>query len=84
VVPAAVAQVTPEPTSPALEEITVTARRRAESIQEIPISIEVFSARSLEDRNVFDVVDVAEFTPNMQMSAVRINADPELIICELR
>jgi iron complex outermembrane receptor protein len=72
--PIAVAQNTQESASAALDEITVTARRRAESVQDVPISIEAFSAQSLQDRNVFNVVDVAKFTPNMQMSVSSLNS----------
>jgi len=48
-----------------VEEITVTARKKAESLQEVPISISAFSAKLLEDAAIQDVSDLANFTANM-------------------
>jgi iron complex outermembrane recepter protein len=70
----ATAQNTAEPASAGLEEIVVTARRREESIQDTPISIEAFTAQNLQDRNVFNVYDLAKFTPNLEMSASSENS----------
>ncbi|NBW89985.1 MAG: hypothetical protein EBR51_08790, partial [Gammaproteobacteria bacterium] len=36
----------------ALEEVTVTARKRAESLQEIPMSVTAFTAESIESRGI--------------------------------
>ncbi len=48
-----------------LGEITVTARKRAESLQESPISIQAFTAEAIERRNITDVSQIGEFTPNL-------------------
>jgi iron complex outermembrane receptor protein len=48
-----------------LEEVVVMARKRAESLQDAPISITAFSADDLESRNINGLVDVARFTPNL-------------------
>lgn len=49
----------------ALEEIVVTARRREESLQEIPVSVTAFSEASI-DRNMFEgVADYFSRTPNV-------------------
>lgn len=48
-----------------LEEITVTARKRAENLQETPISISAFTANGLEQRQVDNISQVASFTPNL-------------------
>lgn len=47
----------------ALEEIVVTARKREESIQDIPISITAFTAADLEKRGIQSMTDVALNTP---------------------
>ncbi|WP_417320930.1 TonB-dependent receptor [Emcibacter sp.] len=52
-----------------LEEIVVTARKRAESLQETPIAISAFSAAALEDRGAGNINDVANFVPNLQYSS---------------
>ncbi|MCK5424542.1 MAG: TonB-dependent receptor, partial [Emcibacter sp.] len=52
-------------TSWLLEEITVTARKREESLQSTPIAISAFSGDSLEYRGVTNVGEIAQFTPNL-------------------
>src|ERR1700761_2004704 len=42
-----------------LEEITVTARRREEKLQNVPTSIIALSNKELADRQIFQVEDVA-------------------------
>jgi outer membrane receptor protein involved in Fe transport len=51
-----------------LEEILVTARKRTEKLQDVPISISAFTAQGLRDRNIQDAYDLAKFTPNFQLN----------------
>lgn len=53
-----------------LEEITVTARRREESLQETPISVSAFSAQQIETRGILRTTDVGKYTPNVQFDSV--------------
>ncbi len=48
-----------------LEEVTVTARKRAESVQDVPISITAFSAEAIEKANIYDIRDVVKLSPNV-------------------
>ena len=48
-----------------LEEIVVTARKREESIQDAPLSIQAFNAEQLEERGVQNVADIAKYTPGL-------------------
>ncbi|MCF6197407.1 MAG: TonB-dependent receptor plug domain-containing protein, partial [Emcibacter sp.] len=48
-----------------LEEITVTARKREENLQDTPISITAFSSDGLEARGISDISQIGEFTPNL-------------------
>lgn len=48
-----------------VEEVVVTARRREEGVQSVPLSVTALSAKSLEERNVRSLADVANFTPNV-------------------
>ena len=41
----------------ALEEITVTAQRRAESMQDVPISMQAFTAQALQQLNILTFDD---------------------------
>jgi iron complex outermembrane receptor protein len=52
-----------------LEEVIVTARRREESVQDIPISISAFTADEIELRGMLDVTDIAAAAPNVQMDS---------------
>ncbi|MGI9228509.1 MAG: TonB-dependent receptor [Gammaproteobacteria bacterium] len=59
-----------------IEEITVTARKREESLQQTPISITAFDAAALEARSMNDLRDIGNFTPNMTFTSYGIgNSD---------
>src|ERR1700758_3150532 len=67
--PQAFAQTTPAPsqTAPAaLEEVTVTARRRSENLQSVPDTITAFSTQTIEDARIQKFSDFAALTPNME------------------
>jgi len=48
-----------------LEEIVVTAQRRAENVQSVPIAISAFTPAELERRNIDTTQDLIRFIPNM-------------------
>ena len=48
-----------------LEEIVVTAQKRSESMQDVPISIQVFSADEIERLNIRNTIDLVRHVPNM-------------------
>ena len=48
-----------------LEEVIVTAQRRAESVQDIPIAVSAFTAQELERRNVTQALEVMQYVPNV-------------------
>jgi outer membrane receptor protein involved in Fe transport len=47
------------------DEIVVTARKRAETVQDAPLSIQAFGAAQLEQLNVASFEDYARFTPSV-------------------
>ena len=51
-----------------LEEIMVTARKRDENLQDVPISITAFTADSIERRGIESVYDIARLTPNLSFN----------------
>lgn len=51
----------------AIEEIVVTARKREESIQEVPLSITAFTAESISKSGINSIQDLANFTPGFVM-----------------
>jgi iron complex outermembrane receptor protein len=48
-----------------LEEIVVTAQRRAESVQDVPIAISAFTANELATRNITETLDLVQYVPNV-------------------
>lgn len=46
-----------------LDEIIVTARKRTESIDTVPLSITAMTSEKIEERNLKSIEDVASFTP---------------------
>jgi iron complex outermembrane receptor protein len=52
--------------TPADGEILVTARRTAENIQDVPVSVTAFSADALSDRSIDTLDQVAKYTPNIR------------------
>ncbi len=52
----------------ALEEIIVTARKREENLQEIPLSVSAFTEEALEERGITSLQDIADFTPGFDFA----------------
>ncbi len=50
----------------ALEEVTVTARRREERLQDTPIAVTAFTATAIDRLGVSNVQQLAEFVPNVR------------------
>ncbi|MET0239148.1 MAG: TonB-dependent receptor [Sphingobium sp.] len=49
-------------------EVVVTARKKNETLLEVPLAITAFSAAEIGKRNVQDLDDVASFTPSINVS----------------
>jgi len=50
-----------------LEEIVVTATKRASNIQDVPISVGVVTAEFIDNFNIQDISDVQNFIPGLQV-----------------
>jgi iron complex outermembrane receptor protein len=51
-----------------LEEVVVTARRKEENAQTVPVSVNVFSAERLQDATIQTLNDVSTLTPGLRIS----------------
>lgn len=51
-----------------LEEVTVTARRQEESLQETPVSVTAVTGALLDKLNIQDVTKVSELAPNLTIA----------------
>ncbi|HPW05316.1 MAG TPA: Plug domain-containing protein, partial [Dokdonella sp.] len=54
-----------------LTGITVTARKREESLQTVPVAVTAYSAASLDNLDVQDLGDLDAFVPNLTVYAAR-------------
>src|SRR5260370_38523093 len=68
-VQAAFAQQAPASAAPAgtrgLEEIIVTAQKRVENLQDVPISVQVLDTAKLEQLNIVNIDDYVKFAPGI-------------------
>jgi len=63
-----------------LEEITVTARRREENLQDVPVAISVISDNFIQEAGIQDLYDMFAETPGIQfeVSRDRVGARPSV------
>jgi iron complex outermembrane recepter protein len=59
---------------PQMQEVTVTATRREESISKIPISVSAYTQDSMDSMGIKDFTDIARYTPGVQIDAGQTNA----------
>lgn len=52
-------------------EVTVTARRRAESLQDVPIAVSAFSSEQLDDAGAVDITYLQQTVPNLTLQVAR-------------
>ena len=48
-----------------IEEVVVTAERRSETVQNVPMTIQALTGQTLQDLNVTTVDDILKYTPNV-------------------
>ncbi len=53
--------------APMLEEIVVTAQKREQSIQDIPIAVTALDRTALERKRITKVTDISSFAPNVEI-----------------
>ncbi|MBM0104017.1 TonB-dependent receptor [Steroidobacter sp. S1-65] len=54
-----------------IESVVVTARRREESLQDVPVAISALTADQLQTQNVRTLEDMTAFAPNIKVNAGR-------------
>jgi iron complex outermembrane receptor protein len=54
-----------------IEQVTVTARRREESLQDVPVAITALTADQLQEQNVRTLEDITAYAPNIKVNAGR-------------
>jgi iron complex outermembrane receptor protein len=71
--PAFAQQAESEEEQAGLQEIKVTARKRVEDVQDVPVAVTGISGDALEQRFVPDVRSVAKYMPNVQLGQVQFS-----------
>ncbi len=61
-----------------MEEVIVTATKRVESMQDIPIAVTAISGETLTELNIVNVLDIEKTVPGMKVRYV--GADPTIIM----
>jgi iron complex outermembrane recepter protein len=69
----ALAQDAAEENEDGIASITVTARKRVEDVQDVPIAVTGLSGEALENRFVPDVRALAKYIPNVQLGQVQFS-----------
>jgi iron complex outermembrane receptor protein len=79
-------QPTPAPQQPAadtsgttIEQIVVTARRRAESLQRVPVAVTAVTATQIAQNKIVNVNDLAQLTPSLTFEASSYSAFGSLV-----
>ncbi|MET0660955.1 MAG: hypothetical protein ABW110_22680, partial [Steroidobacteraceae bacterium] len=62
------AEINPPAQTPALEEVIVSARKRDERLQDVPVAVTAFSEQQLRDQNLQTVTDLSTTTPSLRQS----------------
>jgi len=58
-----------DPESRTLEEVIITAQKREQTLQEVPVTVSAFSGDFVEDAGVRDIRDIAGLTPNLSIKS---------------
>ncbi len=66
--PSLFAQTTDADENSLLEEVIVTATKREESINEVPIAITAFTQLGIERQGITDLTDIGKFVPNLNVT----------------
>lgn len=54
-----------------MEEIVVTAQKREQSLQDVPVAVTAFNADALKDQGVADITELAKSSPNTTLQTSR-------------
>jgi len=64
----------------AVEEIIVTAQRREESLQKVPVAVTAYTAQALADMRVDSIRDITGLAPSLEISTQGMQSNPTIII----
>ncbi len=63
-----------------LEEIVVTATKRAQTLQEIPVAVSVTDADTIDKAQILDVLDLQTVVPSLRVTQLQTSANTNFLI----
>ena len=63
-----------------LEEITVTATKREQTLQEVPVAVSVVDNQTIEQSQVFDILDLQTLVPSLRVTQLQSSANTNFLI----
>ena len=66
--------------APEIEEVLVTAQKRVQSAQEVPVSMTLFSGESVKEQRLKTAADIQYQTPGLIVSYSSTNAIPNFVL----
>ncbi|MEE4107954.1 MAG: TonB-dependent receptor, partial [Halieaceae bacterium] len=63
-----------------LEEVIVTAAKRQQTLQEVPVAVSVVTAESIEQAQVLDIKDLQTLVPSLRVTQLQGSAQTNFII----
>lgn len=76
----AFAQASPQPEEDTSADIIVTASKRAQTLQDTPISVAVASAQQVEQSQIRDLIDLQTLVPSLKVGQLQSSANTNFII----
>ena len=70
----------PDAEAYSLDTIVVTAQKRAENMQDVPIAITAFDAKSLEESGFNDIADISQQVPSLSVNTHFAYANPKIYL----
>ncbi len=71
----ALATLTPAVQAQMLEEVIVTAQKRAESLQDVPISVSAMQGEKLQEAGIPNMAALADYVPNLHIASASVNTN---------
>ncbi|MFK8053373.1 MAG: TonB-dependent receptor [Woeseiaceae bacterium] len=65
---------------PFLEEIVVTATKREQTLQEVPIAVSVTSAETIDNAKILDVLDLQSVIPSLRVDQLQSSQNTNFVI----
>jgi iron complex outermembrane recepter protein len=63
-----------------LEEIVVTAQKRSENLQKVPIAVTAVSSDEISQRGIKDLFALTDLTPNLRIASTFGNTNPQITL----